>query len=386
MEREMYSLLDYGQMIADPVRMGAYSEALNASLEPGGVVVDLGAGPGLFAMLACQAGAGKVYAIEPSDAIQVAREIATANGFGDRITFIQDRSTEVSLPEPADLIIFDLRGILPAFGSAIPDVIDARTRFLAPGGALIPGRDILRTALVESEESHRRFTTPWSETTWGLDLRPAIGYTTNNWLKRTLRADELLTHPETMAVLDYLTIEATDLSQTIEMGLERDGIAHGVAVWFDSSLAGNVSMSNEPGGPGMIYGQAFFPLPEAVPVQAGNRVVITFRADLIGRDYTWCWESRFFSSADDPEPHYTSSQSTFHGQPLTPEKLKRRDADHIPVLSRQGEIDRYIFEEADGTSPLRVIAEGLFSLYPDSFPDERSALNRITAALKGRTD
>mgnify|MGYP001184895145 CR=1 FL=1 len=72
-------------MIADRVRMDAYVRALRQAVVPGSVVIDIGTGTGIFAMLACQFGARRVYAIEPDDAIQVAREIAAANGFADRI-------------------------------------------------------------------------------------------------------------------------------------------------------------------------------------------------------------------------------------------------------------------------------------------------------------
>ena len=72
----MYSIADYGAMIADEVRMGAFVRALRQAVKPGAVVIDIGTGTGIFALLACRFGARRVYAIEPSDAIQVAREIA----------------------------------------------------------------------------------------------------------------------------------------------------------------------------------------------------------------------------------------------------------------------------------------------------------------------
>ncbi|MEZ5577324.1 MAG: hypothetical protein R3F44_17540 [Candidatus Competibacteraceae bacterium] len=42
-----------------------------------------------FFLLACQLGAGRVYAVEPDNAIEVARTSAAANVFSDRITFHQ---------------------------------------------------------------------------------------------------------------------------------------------------------------------------------------------------------------------------------------------------------------------------------------------------------
>ena len=106
----MYTIADYGAMIADAARMGAFARALGQAIKPGAVVIDIGTGTGICALLACRHGARRVYAIEPDDAIQVAREVAAANGYADRIEFIQAISTQVTLPERADVIVSDLGG------------------------------------------------------------------------------------------------------------------------------------------------------------------------------------------------------------------------------------------------------------------------------------
>src|SRR5690349_9590517 len=105
-------------MIADTTRVRAYARALDAKITSESVVLDIGTGPGFLALLACRAGAARVYAVEPEDVIQVAREVASANGLADRIRFIQARMTDVNLPEPVDGIVADLRGPLPLFGSS----------------------------------------------------------------------------------------------------------------------------------------------------------------------------------------------------------------------------------------------------------------------------
>src|SRR5262249_51191425 len=149
---EMYSLKGYGEMIADKVRMQAYARALRKAVRPGSVVVEIGTGPGVFAVLACQLGARRVYALESDPVIQVAREVAAANGYADRIEFIEDLSTNVTLPSRADVIVSDLRGLLPFFQSHLPSIVDARRRFLAPGGTLIPKQDAVWVGVVESPE------------------------------------------------------------------------------------------------------------------------------------------------------------------------------------------------------------------------------------------
>src|SRR5437867_7400576 len=139
----MYTVYEYGGLLFDRIRSDAYAQALRQEVRPGSVVVDIGTGTGMFALLACQFGAKKVYAIEPDEAIQVAREMAAANGFSDRVEFFQDVSTRVDLPEQADVIVSDLRGLLPLFCRHLPSITHARRRFLPPGGTLIPRRDTL---------------------------------------------------------------------------------------------------------------------------------------------------------------------------------------------------------------------------------------------------
>ena len=65
---------------------------------------------GIFAFLASQAGARKVYAIEPCEVIAVARELAQINGYLERIEFVENVSSSVTLPERADVIVSDLGG------------------------------------------------------------------------------------------------------------------------------------------------------------------------------------------------------------------------------------------------------------------------------------
>lgn len=145
-----YDVKGYGDMIADRLRMEPYVRALRQVVRPGCVVLDIGSGTGIFSLLACQAGAAHVHAVEPDDAIHVARATAAANGYGDRITFHQGLSSTISLPAPADVVISDLRGVLPLLQGHLPTIIDARKRHLGPGGVLIPGRDSLWAGVVEA--------------------------------------------------------------------------------------------------------------------------------------------------------------------------------------------------------------------------------------------
>ncbi len=156
----MYLLHAYGAMIADRVRMDAYAKAIKSRVRPGMTVLDLGTGTGIFSLLACRARARKVYAVDPSEAVQVGRQIARANALEDRIVFIQDRSSAIDLPEPVDLIISDMRGILPFFSSHLSDITDARDRFLSSTGHMIPLYDHIFGMLAETPQVYGEFVSP----------------------------------------------------------------------------------------------------------------------------------------------------------------------------------------------------------------------------------
>ncbi len=64
-----YDIYAFGGMIRDRVRTDAYAEALRRSVGPNSVVLDLGTGVGIWALLACRFGARKVYAVDPNDVI-----------------------------------------------------------------------------------------------------------------------------------------------------------------------------------------------------------------------------------------------------------------------------------------------------------------------------
>src|ERR1700674_4514159 len=99
-------LLKYHQWcIADAVTTSAYREAIQKTVRPGDVVLDLGAGTGILGYAACAAGAAKVYAIETSDVFALIPQIVAENGFADRVIPIRGLAADVQLPEKADVMI-----------------------------------------------------------------------------------------------------------------------------------------------------------------------------------------------------------------------------------------------------------------------------------------
>ncbi len=373
----MYSLKGYGSMVADSVRTGAYEHALRDSVKPGDVVLDLGTGMGIFAMLACRFGAKKVYAVEPSNVIHAARELAEVNGFSDRIDFIQQLSTEIDLPEKVDVIVADIRGITPLEGSSLSALADARNRFLAAGGVLIPQEDTLKTALVQAPELHSPLILPWGPDSYGFDLSAIKAYLTNGWFGARLKVDQLMSDTAVLVTLDYRVVESTDFKSRVYLTVARSGAAHGFCLWFDATLLPGIGFSGSPGQPEIIYRHAFFPWPEAVELTTGDVVELDLEARLVGGEYLWNWNSTIRGHDESGPVKASFRQSTFYSEPLGVEPLRKCAASHVPVLNEAGETDLWILARMAEGWPLGEISDALAGKYPRRFATQGEALTAV---------
>jgi protein arginine N-methyltransferase 1 len=371
---DMYSLQAYGEMIADHERFGAYSKAITEEVRPGDVVLEIGCGPGVFAMLACQAGARKVYAIDSEEIVYFARELAAANGFSDRMEFIQSDSRRLQLPERVNVIVLDIRGSLPFFGEAVASIEDARRRFLAPGGRLIPLRDTLKAAVIETSDFYSRLVSPWSTSTGGLDLSRSSSLLLNGFYSTRFVREQLLTEPQTWAVLDYSIGAKACAVADLVFSVSRAGTAHGLCLWFDTDLIAGIGYSSGPTSRNTVYGQVFLPWLETVPVQPRQRICVKLQADLVGKEYIWRWDTNICGDANGASRHF--QQSTFQGGTFTSQALRRRAADFVPSLSEEGQANHWILQAIDGKKSLQEIAQEGSKAFPKIFPRWEDALHR----------
>ena len=371
----MYSLGAYGSMIADRVRVEAYAEALRKTVRKGCVVAEIGTGPGVFAVLSCQLGAGRVFAIEPAEIIQVAREVADANGCSGKIEFFEDFSHRVTLPARADIILSDLRGILPLFERHIPAIVDARRRFIAPGGKMIPRRDTLWAAIVEAPKPYGEVVDPWEQNPFGQNLRPARQLAVNGAQKVHVSPGQILTGPKLWATLEYDRIENPDVQGDLEWTVERAGTGHGIVMWFDADLAEGVSFSNAPGAPEGIYGSLFFPWPQPVALARGQVVCIGLDARLVEADYLWRWSARITPKEGSAARAIEFEQSQLGGAVLSAARLHKTAADYVPHLSEEGRLRSRTLELMDGKRSHEDIARQLAKEFPHRFQGWQQALS-----------
>ncbi len=378
----LYDLPAYGNLMKDRVRTGAYRQALTLAVEPGDVVVDLGAGAGILTLHACRLGARLVHSIEPNTAIQVAREVVHANGFSQQVTFHQAMSFQVELPHPCDVLVTELRGVLPLYQQAIPTIIDARRRLLKPGGVLIPQRDTIWGALVEAPDIYyEHYDNAWRSANDGFDLEAARHRTINNSGKHHIELSQLLSDPVRWLLLDYRVIERASACRSVQFEVERPGTAHGFALWFDSELIDGISFSNCPGEPKLIYGQLFFPFQEPLSVLPNQTITVDLRADLIGGDYIWQWTTQTTSAASPEKSERLYHQSSLFSNLFCPERLRKMSDQYIPSLNEEGVVHMRALELMNNRRPSGQIAEAMAAEFPKRFSSSDDALDFVADLL-----
>ena len=316
-----YQLRDHARMFAARARTDAYDAALRAVIRPGSIVLDVGTGCGLFALLACRYGAARVYAVETEPSISIARELASENRVADRITFIEQRSTEVTLPERVDVTVADIRGVLPLAGNAVTSLIDARERLMKPGAAIVPRRDILQAAVVSAPEVYWKAVDVWSSGALGLSTNAARAAAIHQLVPVDATDVTGLADSIDLAVIDYRTIATPSVAATGTWSVSA-GTAHGLALWFAADLADGIGYRSGPGSGDDLYGVAFLPWPQAVTFTATTAVAVALRADWINGAYVWTWRTTIGGA----DPLLRFEQSTFRGGPISMDRLQRRQA------------------------------------------------------------
>ena len=361
--------------VADRIRLEQFQAAIAKIINPGDRVADLGCGSGVLGLLCLRAGAGRVYGIDSTTMIEVARETFSRAGWAERATFIRGHSHRVQLPEPVDVVICDHVGYFGFDYDIVHTLQDARRRLLKPGGALIPTRIRLQLGAVESEncrakaEGWRAEGVP-DEFHW---LRP---HTVNAKHAVELPREAVLGPPGGLGDIHLRADHPDFFSWTAELRIERDGVMHGLAGWFECELAEGVWMTNSPLADQAIHRpQAFLPIAEAVPVRAGDPVKVRVMARPADHLIAWV--------VDFPTTGRRFSHSTWQGLLLAPEDLMRSRPDRVPKLSREGQARITVLGYCDGRRTAREIEQAVLRDHPDLFPSP-AEISRFVAQALGR--
>jgi protein arginine N-methyltransferase 1 len=343
----MYSVLDYGFMATDRVRMDAYARAIARAVKPGAVVLDIGTGTGICTLLAARAGARHVHAVDVNAAVWLAREVAAENGLADRITFHQRSSFDLVLPEQVDVIVSDMRGVTPLADDHTAVIRDARRRLLKPGGTMLPVRDRLFVAAAESESVASKLSLGWKGfERLGFEskaVQSSVLNTSYTDARLPLFASDVLTTSEPWHTLEYATYDGAAPVGSVDLDVRRPGSANCLVVWFEATIFEDLQFSTAP-GQALVYGRLILPLAEPVRLDERDRMAVTLRVDERGE--RWGWDTTVVDAAGATKARLR--QATFLGAPASPNDLLRSSMATRPSLSEKGARVHRVLGAMDG--------------------------------------
>lgn len=268
------------RMVSDVPRTERFRESIQATVTPGDVVLDVGAGSGILSLFAAAAGASRVYAVEREPATaELARQLVADNDFSDVVEVMGVEIERASLAGQVDVIVSEWLGVYGVDENMLAPVLLARDRWLRPGGAMIPGAVTAWIAPVSHPiaaaaiEFHGR--------TYDLDLTALAAHDPNAavWLPEGVAQSDTCADPQPLWTVDPAT---TPLDEAIRpyaaeltFPLARSGV-NGLAAWFSAEMPGTTPLSNAPGEPLTHWGHFLFPLVTAAGVAVGDALTIGF--------------------------------------------------------------------------------------------------------------
>jgi 2-polyprenyl-3-methyl-5-hydroxy-6-metoxy-1,4-benzoquinol methylase len=270
----------HASMLYDNERVEKYNKAIRKIIKPGDVVADIGTGTGLLAFLCLKAGAKKVYAIERSSAIEWAKKIADMNGVKDKIEFLKADSLDCDLEEKVDVIVSELIGHIAFEEGMAESLFDAKERFLAPNGIMIPEKVELKVALVEESQLYSDSIDCWEDIE-GIDFSSMREEAVKACYLTNLKSSNLLSKPSTVFIVDFEDKQQLFLENKKNIKIHRKGIIHGIALWFEASLCSNISISSGPfNEKGTHWQQCFAPLSEPLVVNQNEEISVEIKMQL----------------------------------------------------------------------------------------------------------
>lgn len=354
-------------MVFDDHRNALYAQAIRKLVTTDSVVLDLGAGMGILGLIAAAAGAKRVYLVEPEPIVQIAREIALANGLGDRIVVLEGKTEDVELPEQVDLIISVFTGNLLFSEDLLPSLFHSRDRYLKPGGKLIPDFAELMLAPISAPELHAKYIGHWSEPNLGLDYSAARRFAANEilWLDREEMKAQRLGRGAVLTEVDLLTATNADCQGKARCRIEKSGICHGLLGWIRIRL-GEQWLSTDPAGPEVHWSPVMLPLDPPMQMEEGEEILIGLNRPAYG-DWTWSVEAMSGSRR----------HSSFLARADGLKRLSRLSPDYHPGLGKQGESALRILMMMQAGKSNQEIARFLVLTDAAAYPSIEKALRRV---------
>lgn len=359
-------------------RIAAFRRAIRKTIRSDDRVLDLGTGLGTYALFAADAGAAKVWAVEGNPVVHVAETIARLNGYAERVEFVRGWIPDVSLPEPAGVLIFE---DFPA------RLMDARvyrlfrqlcTVYLTHDVRVVPARACQYLAPVTAVDVVPHLGRA-DDTAYGINWVASREYLVNTPQHTAVTPEWLAGPPARVSEIDLAADPVTwSLGGEARWTVDGEESVTGLAYWFDLDLCSGECLSNAPGASPASWGQLLLPLDPPLRVAAGGELHAAVRPDPFS-DGAPGW-LRWSAVARDErrEGH------EFAAQPLSFADLYAQSSDAMPRLSRRGRLHAEVLRLTDGKRTVGEIAVEIRRLAPGLSPAGAQSL--VVEALSGKLE
>lgn len=275
-------------MLSDKVRTDSYRDAIlkNSSVFKDKEVLDLGCGTGILSLFASKAGAKKVFAVDQSDIIYNAIEIAQVNKISN-IEFIKGRLEDTVLPlKKVDIIVSEWMGYFLYFEGMLDSVIYARDNYLNESGIMMPNRCTISIVGYGNEDRFNNFIN-FFDNVYGYNMQCMQMDILKEAHVEKCVDNYVLTKPNVIHNLDIMTCDLKYSNFSYDFSLEviKDSQMNSIVGYFDTffDLPEKVMFSTSPAETTTHWQQAVFYFDKPVSVKVGEIVTGKFTCQR-GRD------------------------------------------------------------------------------------------------------
>jgi protein arginine N-methyltransferase 1 len=265
------------EMLKDDVRTRSYMNAIlgNKHLFKDKVVLDVGCGTGILSMFAAKAGAKLVLAVECSEIAEQAKQIVKDNNFEGVIQVIKGKLEDITLPvDKVDIIISEWMGYCLLYESMLTSILDARDKWLAPGGMLFPDKATMYIAAIEDAEYKDDKINFW-DNVYGFNMSCIKKMALQEPLVDVVDPQSIISDACAFKRLDIATVKKEDLDfvAPFKVAVQRNDFCHAFITYFDIEFTHchkPIVFTTGPKGRYTHWKQTVFYLEDVICARAGD--------------------------------------------------------------------------------------------------------------------